>query len=210
MAAERSQQAGQREKKQLPREKWGKRKKWRFRWAVQVFFIAIALSAVLSFCSNEALEEAELGLAFCVLAFFILLGIVFDIIGVAATSADETPFHSMAAKKVPEAREALKLLRRAERVSSFCNDVVGDICGVISGSASAVIAARAIVGMESWLGQLVQLLMSAVVAGLTVGGKAFGKSIAIKNSTMIIHAAAKLIYGVKSMPRWILETVRRN
>ena len=116
----------------------------------------------------------------------------------------------MAAKKVPEAREALKLLRRAERVSSFCNDVVGDICGVISGSASAVIAARAIVGMESWLGQLVQLLMSAVVAGLTVGGKAFGKSIAIKNSTMIIHAAAKLIYGVKSMPRWILETVRRN
>ena len=140
----------------------------------------------------------------------ILLGILFDIIGVAATSADETPFHSMAAKKVPEAREALKLLRRAERVSSFCNDVVGDICGVISGSASAVIAARAIVGMESWLGQLVQLLMSAVVAGLTVGGKAFGKSIAIKNSTMIIHAAAKLIPGVKSMPRWILETVRRN
>ena len=63
MAAERSQQAGQREKKQLPREKRGKRKKWRFRWAVQVFFISIALSAVLSFCSNEALEEAEQGSA---------------------------------------------------------------------------------------------------------------------------------------------------
>ena len=178
-------------------------------WVTTIFGATIGISATMSFLSNQLLS-GSLVLSFVALTAIILLGILFDIIGVAATSADETPFHSMAAKKVPEARAALKLLRRAERVSSFCNDVVGDICGVISGSASAVIAARAIVGMESWLGQLVQLLMSAVVAGLTVGGKAFGKSIAIKNSTMIIHAAAKLIYGVKSLPRWIMGTVRRS
>ena len=116
------------EKKTETKEK----KEWRFRWAVQVFFISITLSAVLSFCSSEALEGAELTLAFGVLAFFILLGIVFDIIGVAVTAADERPFHSMAARKTPGARQALALIRKANKVSSFCNDVVGDICGIVS------------------------------------------------------------------------------
>ena len=99
-----------RDKKAGPRDKRGEgkeKKEWRFRWAVQVFFISVALSGVLSFCSSEALEGAELGLAFGVLAFFILLGIVFDIIGVAVTAADERPFHSMAARKTPGARQAL-------------------------------------------------------------------------------------------------------
>lgn len=102
----------------------------------------------------------------------------------------------------------MKMLRRAERVSSFCNDVVGDICGVISGSAAAVIAAKAITGMSPVLGSVVQLLLSAVVAGLTVGGKAFGKSIAMNNSTAIIHAAAKVMYLVKSLPGRLIRRKR--
>ena len=116
----------------------------------------------------------------------------------------------MAAKKVPEAAIALRMLRRAERVSSFCNDVVGDICGVVSGSASAVIAARAVINMQPGWAQLVQLLMSAFVAALTVGGKAFGKSIAMNNSTQIIHAAAKMIYTVRSVPRHLVKLFRRS
>ena len=194
LAAERSQQAGQREKKQLPREKWGKRKKWRFRWAVQVFFIAIALSAVLSFCSNEALEEAELGLAFCVLAFFILLGIVFDIIGVAVTAADERPFHSMAARKAPGARQALALIRRANQVSSFCNDVVGDI---VSGSTAAVIVLRIqeALPVSTPLATVgVSLGITALVSGLTIGGKAVGKTFALEKSTAVLQLVGRVMY----------------
>ena len=154
------------------------------------------------------LSGGGLILSFAVLLVIILIGILFDIIGVSVTAAEEKPFHSMAAKKVPEAREALKMLRRAERVSSFCNDVVGDICGVISGSAAAVIAAKAITGMSPVLGSVVQLLLSAVVAGLTVGGKAFGKSIAMNNSTAILHAAAKVMYLVKSLPGRLIRRKR--
>ena len=123
-------------------EKSGKKKESRFRWAVQVFFISVALSAVLSLVSNEAMAGAGLALAFGVLMGFILLGILFDIIGVAVTAADERPFHSMAAHKIPGAREALRLIRRANKVSSFCNDVVGDICGIVSGSTAAVIVVQ--------------------------------------------------------------------
>ena len=115
-------------------KKKGRTEKSTGRWAVQVFFIAVFLSAALSFASDSALDGAGIAVAFGVLLAFILLGIVFDIIGVAVTAADEKPFHSMAARKMPGAREAIGLIRKADKVSSFCNDVVGDICGIISGS----------------------------------------------------------------------------
>lgn len=181
-----------------------------WRWITSIFGATIGISAAMSLISNGLLSGSGTGVSFLILLAIILLGIVFDIIGVAVTAAEEKPFHSMAAKKVPEAREALSMLRRADRVSSFCNDVVGDICGVVSGSASAVIAARAIVGMEPLWGQVVNLLMSAVVAGLTVGGKAFGKSIAMQNSTAIVHTAARLLYGVKSIPRRVAALFRHS
>ena len=172
-----------------------------WKWISTIFGVTIGISATMSLVSNELLSGSGLAVSFIVLLAIILIGVVFDIIGVAVTAADEKPFHSMAAKKVPEAQTAIRMLRRAERVSSFCNDVVGDICGVVSGSASAVIAASAVVGMQPVWASVVQLLMSALVAGLTVGGKAFGKSIAMNNSTLIIHTAAKLVYIFKSLPK---------
>ena len=125
------------------------------------------------------------------------LGIEFDIIGVAVMSAEEKPFHAMAAKKVPGAAEALHLLRNAEKVSSFCNDVVGDICGVVSGSASAVVAVRALTMLNSET--VAQLIMSALVSGVTIAGKACGKNIATGKATQIVHTTSKLIYYIKSL-----------
>ena len=181
-----------------------------WKWITSIFGITIGISATMSLVSNEALSGSGLAVSFVVLLAIVFLGVIFDIIGVAVTAADEKPFHSMAAKKMPEAVVAIRMLRRAERVSSFCNDVVGDICGVISGSASAVIAARAVVGMQPLWARLLQLLMSAFVAGLTVGGKAFGKSVAMNNSTVIIHTAAKLIYWFKSLPKRLVRWLRRT
>ena len=110
-----------------------------------------------------------------------------------SSDLDEKPFHSMAARKVPGAHEAIKLLRNAERVSSICNDVVGDICGVVSGSASATIAALILTNAEVGWPRGISLLMSALVAGLTVGGKAIGKTIAVKSCTSIVHTVGRLI-----------------
>ncbi len=163
------------------------------RWAIQVFVISVALSAALSFASGEALEGADLIAAFAVLAAFILLGILFDIIGVAVTAADEKPFHSMAARKVPGAREALGLIRRANKVSSFCNDVVGDICGIISGSTAAVIVLR----LQSLLpirSTALTLAITALVSGLTIGGKALGKTFAITQSTAVLQLVGRILH----------------
>ena len=162
-------------------------------WAVKIFFISVLISAVLSFASNEVLEGAGLALAFGVLAFFILLGILFDIIGVAVTAADERPFHSMAAHRAPGAREALKLIRRANKVSSFCNDVVGDICGIVSGTTAAVIVVR-LQEAFSFKSVLISLAITAMVSGLTIGGKALGKTFAIEKSTAVLQLVGRFLH----------------
>lgn len=164
------------------------------RWVVTIFFVTIFVSGTISLLSDAIMSGSGIVVAFLILLAIILLGILFDIVGVAVTSADEKPFHSMAARKVPGAQESIRLLRNAERVSSICNDVVGDICGVVSGSASATIAAQILNNFEFTWPQIVSLVMSALVAGLTVGGKAVGKTFAMNSSTAIVHGVGKMIY----------------
>lgn len=168
------------------------------RWVVTIFIVTIFISATISFASTNLLEISPTILKFTILLVIIFIGIIFDIVGVAVTSADEKPFHSMAARKVSGAQEAITLLRNAERVSSICNDVIGDICGVISGSASAAIAAIVIRDFSGSIQQVVMLGMSALVAGLTVGGKAVGKTYAIRSCTSIVTFAGKVIWFVRS------------
>ena len=166
-------------------------------WILIVFFSTIVISASFSTLSAAMLEGSGIFAAMAILLAIILLGIVFDIVGVAVTAAEERPLHSMAAKKVPGAREAIMLIKNADRVSSLCNDVVGDICGVISGSASAVIAVQLLESFTLSWSSVVNMAMSAMVAGLTVGGKAIGKGIAMRYSVSIVHFVGSLMAIVR-------------
>ncbi len=180
-------------KPKAQKERQRKKEKGRYRWAIQIFFISIALSAALSFLSNELLSAASLLASFAVLAGFIALGILFDVIGVAVTAADEKPFHSMASHKAPGAREALQLIRNADKVSNFCNDVVGDICGIVSGTTAAVI----VVELQRHLSSesvLLSLGVTALVSGMTIGGKALGKNFAMGRSTKVVYTVGRIIH----------------
>ena len=171
------------------------------RWVITIFLVTIFVSAMISLISEEVMASSSIYVAFLILLIIVLIGILFDIIGVSVTSADETPFHAMAARKVPGAKESIRLLRQAEKVSSICNDVVGDICGVVSGSASATIAAQVLKHFEFSWPRLVILVMSALVAGLTVGGKAIGKTFAVNSSTNIVHSVGKFLYWWHNFPQ---------
>ena len=173
----------------------GKRKKKisHIRWIVSVFFAAVVISSTISFFSSTVLEGAGLVEAFLVLLLIVALGIVFDIIGVAVMSAEEKPFHAMAAKKVPGAAEALHLLRNAEKVSSICNDVVGDICGIISGATGALIVAHITSGVSAGLKVAVSLLNTGLVSALTIGGKAAGKGIAVMCSCKVLALCGRVL-----------------
>lgn len=163
------------------------------RWVVTVFLVTLVVSGMISLVSDEIMARSGLLAAFAILLGIVFLGIIFDTIGMAVATASEKPFHSMAARKVPGAQEAIRLLRNAERVSSICNDVVGDICGVVSGSASATIAALILTHVDAVWPRAVSLSMSALVAGLTVGGKAIGKTIAVNSCTQIVHLVGRVL-----------------
>ena len=163
-----------------------------YRWAFTVFLMAVALSAVLSLASESMLSGAGVAAAHLMLAVFIGLGILFDIIGVAVTSADPRPFHAMASHKEKGAKQSLMLLRNAERVASVCNDVVGDICGIVSGATGAVIVTQL-----QWALSLQSVLISvgvtALISGMTIGGKALGKTVAIKKSTQVVYWSGRFL-----------------
>ena len=164
-------------------------------WVLTIFFATIAISAAISLASDFVMGKSSMIVAFLILLMIVFIGIIFDIVGMAVATADEKPFHAMAARKVTGARECITLLRNAERVSSICNDVVGDICGVVSGSASATIAAQVLQNFELSFDSIVPLALSSLVAALTVGGKAIGKGIAVNNCTDIVYHAGQVIYA---------------
>ena len=164
-----------------------------YRWIAMIFVSTMIISGAFSFISGELMQQTGIIVSFVVLFVIVLIGILFDIIGVSVTAANEQPFHSMAARKVPEAPYALRLLRKADRVSTFCNDVIGDICGIISGTAAAAIAVSAVKSAVSTELLIANLVLSAVIAGVTVGGKALGKTFAINNSTVIVQRVAAVL-----------------
>ena len=171
------------------------------KWVLTIFFVTIIVSGVISLISDEIMSESGMVAAFLILLAIVIVGILFDTVGVAVTSADESPFHSMAARKVPGAQESIRLLRKAERVSSICNDVIGDICGVVSGSAAATISVQLIQNFSFTWPTAISLIMSALVAGLTVGGKAAGKGFAVNSSTKIVFFVGRLIYSIGQIPK---------
>ncbi len=161
------------------------------RWSLTILFGSFFLSVVFNAMSETALQSVGKITAFFILTGFVLLGIVFDIFGVATTTASEKPFNAMSSKRVKGAKEALWLVKNAEKVSSICNDVIGDICGIMSGSTAAIIIAS--LPFTGTTALLVSLVITGFVAGVTVGGKAFGKGFAIKNSNDIVFFLAKVI-----------------
>ncbi len=177
---------------EIPRSKPNKKKKNpTVVWPFIILVVSFLLSVLFNLVSETALKNLSGLPAFLILAIFILIGIIFDIFGIAAATASEKPFNAMAAKRVPGAKEALWIVKNAEKVSSICNDVVGDICGIMSGSTAAIIVASFLLNGSKAL--LVSLTVTGVVAGLTVGGKALGKGFGIKYSNDIVFFMARFI-----------------
>lgn len=165
------------------------------RWVVTVFLVTIVVSGIISLISDEVMASSGLVAAFAILLGIIFVGIIFDIIGMAVATASEKPFHSMASRKVPGAQEAIRLLRNAERVSSICNDVVGDICGIVSGTTSAVIV-TALLRDLSTTSVLISIGVTALISGFTIGGKALGKTVAIKDCTAVVYRVARIMHAL--------------
>lgn len=157
---------------------------------IAVFTFLIAILVTLS--SQARINYVSFGPAVSILLGIIFIGIISDMVGVAATVAEEKTFNAMCSRRIFGARQGLFLVKHADRVASLMCDIIGDICGTVSGAIGAVIVLRIV---NKWGGSatLVNLIIIGFVAALTVGGKAFFKSFGLKKADQIIFFTGKII-----------------
>lgn len=174
-------------KKEIKKELTKKEKnKVNWNWIIKIIIITFVISILFSFISETAIPNLNIFFGIILTIIFIVIGVIFDMIGVAVTASDEYVFHSMAAKKVKGAKLAVKFKKNADKLSSFCQDVIGDICGIVSGSTGAVISIKIQEQLNS-NNLFITLIVMGIISSLTIGGKAIEKAIAMNKSNEILY-----------------------
>lgn len=183
----------------IEKNKKNKTSKTDYRWTMLITMFTFIMSVALSFLLDHLLKDVNIFVGVIMLLSVILIGIIFDIIGVSVTSADQKLFHSMAANRIQEGKVAIDLIKNADKVSSFCNDVIGDMAGIISGALGASLLSKIYDKFNDINIALIGTLITASVAGFTVGGKSLGKSVAINKYREIIFFISKIILKFRNI-----------
>lgn len=163
------------------------------KWVFAALILTLILSFAFSIASEIVIASAPLWVAYAVITVLVVISVMFDIIGTAAAACDVEPFLAMAAKKLKGAKKAVYLAKHANVVSSISGDIIGDICGIVSGACGAVIVAMQFVSSTSTISMLLSVTFSSVLAAITVTGKAIGKQFALSNANAVILAVARIL-----------------
>lgn len=161
-------------------------------WIYKILIITFILSLIFSGISNYIANNFNAFILFIIILIVILIGVIFDMFGVAVLTSKEANFHAMASKKVRGAKEALVLIKNSANIATIFNDVIGDICGIVSGSLSAVLT-LSLVGVININSVLMAMLVTAITSSITVTGKAYMKTLAVKKSDKIILNIGKFM-----------------
>ena len=167
------------------------------RWIFIVFILTFILSIIFSTISNVISVQFNTGLLSIIILSIVLflvisIGIIFDLIGTAAISGKESTFHALSSKKIKGAKQGIYMIKNSNQISSICNDIVGDVCGIISGSIGAILTIN-IYQVTGWPNSVISVVLAALISSFTVGGKAIFKLVAIKNADNIILVVSKIL-----------------
>ena len=178
---------------QKDRPKKRKRSEKTYLWPIEATLISLVLGLVVAFGAEVVLSDTTIAVAVVLIVVLVLLGVLFDMMGLAVASCDPVPLRSMASRKVRGARHALRLVDNAHKVSSIFNDIVGDSIGIITGVCGAALAIVLAGSLQGLARIAVAVAVSAVIAALTIGSKAAMKGVAIRHSTKIVLTLGRLM-----------------
>lgn len=162
------------------------------KWILTVFLLSFILSILFSAISTSMADSFNTIILVIITLSVIAIGIIFDMIGVAVLTCKESNLHAKASKKLKGAKQAIALIKNSTKVSSVCNDVIGDICGIVSGSLGAALTID-IIGVINVSSIVVTVIITAIISSLTVGFKAVFKDVAGKNSDAIVYTVGKVL-----------------
>ena len=152
------------------------------KWAFKVLLLSVSLSIIFSLLSQSIMPTLPSFLSIFVIIFFIFVSVVFDVIAVAFTTIKKEDLEEY--KKQKGYETAKKLCDHSDKISSFGGDVIGDICGILSGAGGVSLVFNMQIQDEN-LNLLVTCLISSLIAGLTIFCKAIMKSYAMQNCAKI-------------------------
>ena len=161
-------------------------------WIIKAFLMTFFIALIFNTVTNIVIENCNYIALIVFSILFIALGIIFDIIGTAVLTAKESTFHAKSSKKIKGAKESINLIKNSNQIASICNDVIGDICGIVSGSVGAMLS----IFISNTTGINIiytTLFISSLISSLTVGGKAIGKKYAVTKSDIIIEKVGLLL-----------------
>jgi len=176
-------------------------------WWLKVFFLTLALSAAFGLVTETILSQtadssstgarvARIIIASALLLIFIVINVVCDVLGTAATTCEVEPFQSMAARKMKGAKTALRILKHAEKFDNIVNDVIADICAIICGAMGVTLALE-IVRPYNWDAESIYRILifvgvSALIAALIVSVKAYLKKLSRIHSHKVVMFIARV------------------
>lgn len=152
------------------------------KWAFKVFILSISLSIIFSLVSQSLLPSLSPFFSIFVIVFFVFVSVIFDMVAVAFTSINKEQLDKF--KNENGYVMAVKLCERADKVASFGGDVVGDICGILSGAGGVSLVVNMNI-QDTNLNLLVTCLVSSLIAGITIFCKAIMKTYALQNCEQI-------------------------
>lgn len=161
-------------------------------WGLGVLFLSFALTVLFSFLTEISIKGSPIYICIIVLIVLLVLNIGCDTLANAIITCQPDAFHAMASNKIKGAKRAVTLCKNATKLGSIFADVIGDICGIVSGAAGTAIVVyiAAVTSGDIW--EIVaSILVSAIIGALTVGGKAIFKHFAIKYNKQIVFSFAK-------------------
>ena len=162
-------------------------------WPIKIGVLTLSLALMFGVLAEYLLAGANIIVPIIVVVLLLVISIVFDVIGVAFACCSIEPILAMASRKVKGSRAAISLVRNGDKVSSVCSDVIGDMCGILSGAAGAAIAVTIIAGQTGAVAIIIASVVSAVISALTVFGKAMFKKLAVNKSVAIVAFVGKVL-----------------
>lgn len=166
--------------------------------AIVISLVAVIIAVIVGFFSNIITEKSgAVGIMISILLLVIILGIIADALGTSAAAADLRPINALAAKKEVGAKEAVIIVKKADRFANICQDVIGDVLNTLSGvfGVGIVIA----ITTDPKLQNGYTLAITAIIVAITVFGKAIGKTYAINNANKLMILCGKFIYLFKKV-----------
>lgn len=159
-------------------------------WVIKITVFTFIGAVICSFISQLTTSKSDITVSVMLLAFMLLISIIFDGIGLSVASCTPEKLEKYSRFK-KQYKIALRLISNAEKVNNVCADVVGDMCGILSGACGASIVLQ--LCQSGQFAHWTAIIVSSVIAAITVGGKASLKKIAVKNSEEFVFMSARII-----------------